>query len=95
VGERGSLAGGAAGNQKINPGLDLPCDQIAQGRVVEGTILMKGSYEGSATATELHRNRIARVGVKGNSGGSIGDVRKPFDHEGDEGTRRENGLPGF
>src|SRR5450631_263680 len=95
VGERRSLAGGAAGNQKINAGLDLPCDQIAQGRVVEGTILMKGSYEGSATATELHRNRIARVGVKGNSGGSIGDVRKPLDHEGHEGTRRENGLPGF
>ena len=70
VGESGRLAGGAAGNQKINAGLDLPCDQIAQGCVVDGAILMKRSYECGATATELHRNRIARVRVEGNSGRS-------------------------
>ncbi len=70
VGERGRLAGGAAGNEKINAGLDLPRDQIAQGCVVDGAILMKRSYECGATATELHRNRIARVRVEGNSVGS-------------------------
>ncbi len=55
VSEGRSLAGGAAGNKKIDAGLDLPRDQIAQGRVVDGTILMKRSYKCSATATELHR----------------------------------------
>ena len=62
VSERGSLAGGAAGHEKIDARFDLPRDQIAQGRVVDGAILMKRSDECSATATELHRNRIARVG---------------------------------
>ena len=71
VGERGSLAGGAAGNQEINAGLDLPRDQIAQGSVVDGAVLMKRSYERSATSTELHRNRITRVRVEGNSGGAV------------------------
>ena len=63
--ERGSLAGGAAGHKKIDAGLDLPRDQIAQSRVVDGTIRMKGSYECSATATELHRNKITRMGAEG------------------------------
>ena len=65
VGERGRLAGGAAGNKKIDSRFDLPRDQIAQGCVVDGAILMKGSYEGGATATELHRNRITRMRVEG------------------------------
>ena len=67
VSERGRLAGGAAGNEKINAGLDLPRDQIAQGCVVDRAILMKRSYERGATATELHRNRITRMRVEGNS----------------------------
>ena len=69
VRESGSLAGGAAGNEEINAGFDLPCDQIAQGCVVDGAVLMKGSDEGGATATELHRNKITRMGSDGNSGG--------------------------
>ena len=65
VSECGRFAGGAAGYKKIDAGLDLPRDQIAQSNIVDGAILMKGSYQCGATATELHRNRIARVRVEG------------------------------
>jgi hypothetical protein len=65
VGERGRLAGGAARNQKINARLDLPRNQIAQGCVVDRTILMKRSYQCGATATELHRNKITRMRAEG------------------------------
>ncbi len=68
VGESGSLAGGAAGYKKVDSRLELPRHQVAQGSVVDGAILTKGSYECSAAATELHRNRIARVGAEGKSG---------------------------
>src|SRR6266567_3773060 len=66
VGEGWSLAGGATGYEKINTGFDLPGDQVAQGCVVNGTVLMKRSDECGATATELHRNKIARIGDEGN-----------------------------
>ena len=75
VRERGRLAGGAAGNQKINAGLDLPRDQIAQGSVVDRTILMKRSYQCSATSTELHRNKITRMRSEGKLGPSQGRLR--------------------
>ncbi len=35
AGERRALAGGAAGHQKIDAGLDLPADQRAQRRLIE------------------------------------------------------------
>jgi hypothetical protein len=56
-----SLAGGAAGNEEVDAGVDLPRDQVAQSGVVDGAILMKGSDEGGAASTELHRDKIARM----------------------------------
>ena len=56
-----SLAGGAAGNQKINSGLDLPCHQVAQGGLVDGAVLTEGSYERCTASTKLHDNKITRM----------------------------------
>src|SRR5579872_3543242 len=65
VRESRSFAGGAAGNKEINAGFDLPGDEIAQGYVVDGAILMKGRYKSGATSTKLHRDKIARMGIEG------------------------------
>ena len=58
VRERGRLAGGAARNQKVNSGFDLPCDQIAQSSFIHGAVGSKRRHEGSTTSSELHGIRI-------------------------------------
>src|ERR1700723_2832221 len=58
----GSFAGGAAGNQKVNPRLDLPCQQVAQGGFVDGTVLTEGSYQRCTTSAKLNENKISRMG---------------------------------
>ena len=60
--ERRGFAGRAAGNQKIDSGLDLPRDQIAQGRFVDGAILMEGGDESCTASAKLHETKIARMG---------------------------------
>src|ERR1700720_144788 len=57
-----SFARSAAGNQKINSGLDLPCHQVAQGRFVDGAVLTERSYESGTASTKLHENKITRMG---------------------------------
>jgi hypothetical protein len=61
VRERGRFTGRAAGNEEIDARVDLPCDQVAQGRVVERAILMERSNQRSAAAAKLHGNKIARM----------------------------------
>src|SRR5580692_4024316 len=56
------FAGGPAGNQKIDSGLDLPRHQVAQRRLVDGAVLTKGSYESCTASAKLHENKIARMG---------------------------------
>jgi hypothetical protein len=68
VRERRRLAGGSARNEKIDAGLHLPRHQVAQGSVINRAILMKGSYERCTTATELHANKITRMGCEGTAG---------------------------
>ena len=60
--ERGSFASGAAGDQKIDAGFHLPRHQVAQGSVVDRSILMKRSDERGTTATKLHEYKITRMG---------------------------------
>src|SRR5580700_4116038 len=60
--QSGSFASGAAGNQKIDSGLDLPCHQVAQGRLVDGAVLTKRGYKSGTASTKLHENKIARIG---------------------------------
>ncbi len=55
------FAGGAAGNQEIDSRFDLPGHQVAQGRLVDGAVLTKGSYQRGAASTELHNIKIART----------------------------------
>src|SRR5581483_4963933 len=66
--ESRGFTGGAAGDQEIDAAFNLPRDEIAQGRVVEGAVLMKGSDESGATAMQLHRDKIARIGKERNCG---------------------------
>ncbi len=66
VHESRRLARGSAGNQKIYAGLHLPRHQIAQGSIINRAILMKRSDQRGTTATELHGNKIARMGLRGN-----------------------------
>ncbi len=68
VRESWSFAGGAAGNQEINSGFDLPGHQVAQGRLVDGAVLTKWSYQRGAASTELHRIKIARMEEDGKWG---------------------------
>src|SRR5271166_426402 len=56
-----SFAGCAAGNQKINPGFDLPCHQVAQGRFVDGAVLTERSYDSCTASAKLHVNKITRI----------------------------------
>src|SRR3981081_2654748 len=56
------LASGAAGNEEIDPGLDLPGDQVAQGVIVDGAVLSERSYKCRATATQVHVHKISRMG---------------------------------
>src|ERR1700691_1234885 len=65
VRQSGSFAGGAAGNQKINSGLDLPRHQVAQGGFVDGAVLTKGCYESCTASSKLHETKISRMGGLG------------------------------
>ncbi len=67
VRESRSLAGGAAGDEEIDARFDLPRDQIAQGGVVDGAVLMKRSDQSGAASTKLHRDKIARMSGEGKS----------------------------
>src|ERR1700691_3404307 len=61
VRQSGSFAGSAAGNQKINSGLDLPRHQVAQGGLVDGAVLTKGSYKCCTASSKLHETKISRM----------------------------------
>ena len=65
VGQRGRFASGAAGNEEINSRIDLPGDETAQARVVDGAVLMKRRDESGTAASELHRDRITRMESEG------------------------------
>jgi hypothetical protein len=54
-----------AGNEEIDPGIDLPRDKVPQSCVIDRAVLMKRRYECSATSTKLHMDKIARMRVEG------------------------------
>ena len=49
--KRGRFAGGAAGDQKIDARFQLPRDQVAQGSLVDGAVLLEGSDQCRTAAT--------------------------------------------
>ncbi len=63
VRKRGRLAGGAAGDQKIDARFHLPRDQVAQGSLVDGAVLLEWSDQCRTAATELHEIKITLIGV--------------------------------
>src|SRR5271166_5140281 len=58
VQESRRLAGSAAWDQEVDAGLHLPAHQVAQGGLINASILLEGSYEGGAASTQFHDNRI-------------------------------------
>src|SRR3954467_15284148 len=56
----------AARHQEIDARFDLPGDEVAQGSIVERSILTEGSDQGGATSVQLHRDKIARIGGEEN-----------------------------
>jgi hypothetical protein len=71
----------------------LPRDQIAQGGVVDGAVLMKRGDQSGAASTKLHRDKIARMSGEGKSCDGDhrscrgGRLRPPRDREPSEGER--------
>ena len=59
--KRRSFTGGAAGDEKIYTGLDLPGDQIAQGGFVNGAVLLKRRYQSCAASPQLHNIKITLI----------------------------------
>ena len=65
MGQSRSLARGAARYKEVDARFYLPRDQIAQGGVVDGAVLMERSNQSGAASTELHRDKIARMSGEG------------------------------
>jgi hypothetical protein len=61
MGEGRSFTRRAAGNQKIDTRFDLPRYEIAQGGIINGTVLMKGSNQRCPASPHLHVIKIARI----------------------------------
>src|ERR1035441_11068795 len=52
AGERGAFAGGPAGDQEVDAGLDLPADQAPERLFIERKIALERGYQRGATACE-------------------------------------------
>src|SRR4029077_8658504 len=77
VRKRRSFSGRSARNQEIDSGLHLPGNQVAQGRLIDRTVLMERSDQSSSTSTQLHIIKITLTRVVGKPDLSVHEMPIP------------------